>query len=1060
VKHASSTEALGSVDRTRTIRFTFDGRELTGFGGDTLASALLRNGVHLVGRSFKYHRPRGILAAGSEEPNALVAVRRDDARYTPNLRATQVELYDGLEVHSQNRWPSLSWDFGSLNNLISPFIPAGFYYKTFMWPRSAWKSLYEPRIRAAAGLGKSPTLADPDRYTNRFAHCDVLVVGAGPAGLSAALAAASSGAKVIICDEQPEFGGSLLSEPAGPRAADIEGVAASTWLARTVETLKRNPRVTVLARTTAFGYFPHNMVGLNERLTDHLAQPHPESPRERQWQVRAKEVVLAAGAIERPLVFPGNDRPGIMLAAAARTYVNRYGAVPGSRAVVITACDEAYRAALDLHEAGVFIAIIADIRAKADGPLAEAARHAGLPVQTATTIVGTSGRLRVDTVRLARVDEHGHVTDGEQIMPCDLVLMSGGFTPTVHLFSQSRGKLVWDEKTLSFIPGQAAERVRSAGACRGVFALAAVLNDGNAAGSAAAAAARAAAAGSVPAGGSGLTGGSGPTGGSTNAASSSLTTARSNAGAATAGSSPAASPTASAAASPATLADPPIGAFAGALPQPGGATGSMAFVDWQNDVTTKDLALATREGFRSVEHIKRYTTTGMATDQGKTSNLNALGFVSRQLDKAIPEVGLTTFRMPYTPVSFASFAGFARRSLFDPIRRTPTHDWAARNGAVFEDVGLWKRAHYFPRSSAGAREDMHAAVARECLAVRKSVGMFDASTLGKIEVVGKDAVTFMNRMYVNGWTSLAVGRSRYGVLLRDDGFVYDDGVVARTAEDRFHVTTTTGGAAGVLRLMEDYLQTEWPNLDVWLTSISEQWSVIAVQGPNSRRVLEKLVEGIDMSAQAMPHMSVARGRICGAPMLLFRVSFTGELGFEVNVPADFGQAVWEAIYAAGQQYDITPYGTEAMHVLRAEKGYIIVGQETDGTVTPDDAGLGWAIGKTKPDFVGKRSLQRPSMSAPDRKQLVGLFTADPQVVLDEGSQIMQGPGQQPPVRPIGHVTSSYDSAVLGKSIALALLSGGRARMGETLYVPTGSGDIAVKVTSPVFYDPEGARLNG
>jgi sarcosine oxidase, subunit alpha len=1064
--------SLGRVDRSQTLHFTFDGRALTGFAGDTLASALLRNGIHLVGRSFKYHRPRGILAAGSEEPNALVSVRRDDARYTPNLRATQVELYDGLEVHSQNRWPSLSWDFGGINSLLSPFIPAGFYYKTFMWPRGAWKSLYEPRIRAAAGLGKSPTLADPDRYTNRFAHCDVLVVGAGPAGLSAALAAASSGAKVIICDEQPEFGGSLLSEPAGsqatvshasdahaaashttadshaigalatdPRAANIEGVPASTWLARAIDTLKNNPRVTVLPRTNAFGYFPHNMVGLNERLTDHVAQPHPDSPRERQWQVRAKEVVLAAGAIERPLVFPGNDRPGIMLAGAARTYVNRYGAVPGSRAVVITACDEAYRAALDLHEAGVFIAIIADIRAKADGPLVEAARHAGLPVQTSTTIVGTSGRLRVDTVRLARVDDHGHVTDGEQIMPCDLVLMSGGFTPTVHLFSQSRGKLTWDDKTQSFIPGQPAERARCAGACRGVYSLAAVLNDGSTAGAAAATAAS-----------------TGPT--LAGAAITADVAAFATGPGAASNMHASASATTSGAFASGAPADPPIGAFAGALPQPGGTTGSMAFVDWQNDVTTKDLALATREGFRSVEHIKRYTTTGMATDQGKTSNLNALGFVSRELGKAIPEVGLTTFRMPYTPVSFASFAGFARGSLFDPIRRTPTHDWAARNGAVFEDVGLWKRAHYFPRSTGSMREDMHAAVARECVAVRKSVGMFDASTLGKVEVVGKDAVTFMNRMYVNGWTSLAVGRSRYGVLLRDDGFVYDDGVVARTAENRFHVTTTTGGAAGVLRLMEDYLQTEWPDLDVWLTSISEQWSVIAVQGPNSRRVLEKLVEGIDMTAQAMPHMSVARGRICGAPMLLFRVSFTGELGFEVNVPADFGQAVWEAIYAAGQQYDITPYGTEAMHVLRAEKGYIIVGQETDGTVTPDDAGLGWAIGKTKPDFVGKRSLQRPSMSADNRKQLVGLFTADPQVVLDEGSQVMLESGQKPPVRPIGHVTSSYHSAVLGRSIALALVSGGRARTGETLYVPTGHGDIAVKVTSPVFYDPEGARLNG
>jgi len=1022
---------VGRVDRSRIVQFTFDGRPLTGFHGDTLASALLRNGVHLVGRSFKYHRPRGILAAGAEEPNALVTVRRDDARYTPNLRATQVEIYDGLEAQSQNRWPSLSVDFGAINDVLSPFIPAGFYYKTFMWPRGAWRSLYEPRIRAAAGLGKSPSLADPDRYTNRFAHCDVLVVGAGPAGLAAAVAAAASGARVIICDEQNELGGSLLSEAGDDHGdaracatATLDGAPASVWLARAIETLTRNPRVTVLPRTTAFGYFPHNMVGLNQRLTDHLSQPHPDSPRERQWQVRAKEVVLATGAIERPLVFPGNDRPGIMLAGAVRTYANRYGVTPGARAVVVTACDEAYRAALDLHRAGVFIALIADIRAHVDGPLVEAARHAGLAVQTRTTVVGTTGRLRVETIQLARLDSHGKVDAeaGTQTMPCDLVLMSGGYTPTVHLFSQSRGKLRWDEKTQSFLPGAPAERTRSAGASRGVYSLAAALADGTAAGSSAAADANSATSGAA---------------------------APTSTGPATAAS-------AASGASASHPADRPIGAFAGALPQPDGATGVMAFVDWQNDVTTKDLALATREGFRSVEHIKRYTTTGMATDQGKTSNLNALGFVSRQLEKAIPEVGLTTFRMPYTPVTFASFAGFARGELFDPVRRTPTHDWATRNGAVFEDVGLWKRARYFPR----AGEDIHAAVARECLGARKSCGIFDASTLGKIEVVGKDAATFMNRMYVNNWTSLGVGRCRYGVLLRDDGFVYDDGVVARTAEDRFHVTTTTGGAARVLGLMEDYLQTEWPDLSVWLTSTTEQWAVIAVQGPNSRHVLRDLVQGVDISAQAMPHMSVARGRICDAPMLLFRVSFTGELGFEVNVPADYGQAVWEAIYAAGKQYDITPYGTEAMHVLRAEKGYIIVGQETDGTVTPDDVGLSWAVGKTKPDFVGKRSLQRPSMSAAHRKQLVGLLTTDPRVVLDEGSQVMQAAGQTVPVRPIGHVTSSYHSAVLGRSIALALVSGGRALMNQTIYVQTAGSDIPVKVASPVFYDPEGARLNG
>jgi sarcosine oxidase subunit alpha len=495
------------------------------------------------------------------------------------------------------------------------------------------------------------------------------------------------------------------------------------------------------------------------------------------------------------------------------------------------------------------------------------------------------------------------------------------------------------------------------------------------------------------------------------------------------------------------------GGFAGALPQPRHARGK-AFVDWQNDVTTKDLALATREGFRSIEHVKRYTTTGMETDQGKTSNLNALGIVSRALGKPIPQVGLTTFRMPYVPVTFGAFAGTARGELFDPVRRTPIHAWAAANGAVFEDVGLWKRARHFPR----AGEDLHAAVNRECLAVRNACGIFDASTLGKIEVVGKDAVTFMNRLYVNAWSNLAVGRCRYGVLLRDDGFVYDDGVVARVADDRFHVTTTTGGAPRVLALMEDYLQTEWPDLMLWLTSTTEQWAVIAVQGPKARQLLENLVD-VDMSAQAMPHMSVVAGSICGVPMRLFRVSFSGELGFEINVPADFGPAVWEAVWEAGQAHGMTPYGTETMHVLRAEKGYIIVGQDTDGTVTPEDAGLGWAIGKNKSDFLGKRSLQRPAMTSPDRRQLVGLLTQDPRMVLDEGAQLMAQPGAPVPTRPIGYVTSSYHSATLGRSIALALVAGGRARSGQTLYAPMPAGDVPVRVTSPVFYDPKGERLH-
>ncbi|MGO8830627.1 MAG: sarcosine oxidase subunit alpha family protein [Steroidobacteraceae bacterium] len=974
----------GRIDRARPLRFVFDGKSYGGYAGDTLASGLLANGVHLLGRSFKYHRPRGILAAGSEEPNALVTVSRDAARRTPNLRATQVELYDGLSAASQNRWPSLNFDIGRVNDRLSAFFPAGFYYKTFMWPRRAWKSLYEPVIRRAAGLGVAPTQPDPDRYVQRYAHCDVLVVGAGPAGIAAALAAARSGSRVILCDESCEFGGSLL----GDAAARIDGEAALDWLQRSVQALLSDARVTLLARTTAFGYFPHNFVALNERLTDHLALPAAHQPRERLWHVRARRVVLATGAIERPLVFPGNDRPGIMLAGAAQTYLNRYGVRVADRIVVVTACDAAYQAALDLRAAGVEVAAVADLRAAPSGALPEAARRAGITVLPESTVLGTEGDLRVSAIAL------GDAAGTARRFACDAVLMSGGFTPSVHLHSQSRGKLVWNETLQAFLPGQPAECERSAGACRGISDLALAVADGAAAG-------------------------------------------------------------ADAAPLPLPQPDAPVRLpLRIAVETP--TSGEKAFVDWQNDVTTRDLRLAAREGFQSIEHVKRYTTTGMATDQGKTSNLNALAIVAAGLDVPIPQVGLTTFRMPYTPVTFGSLAGISRGDLFDPKRTTPTHEWAAARGAVFENVGLWKRARYFPRSGEG----MHAAVARECRAVRSACGIFDASTLGKIEVVGADAAEFMNRLYINSWSGLGVGRSRYGILCREDGFIYDDGVVARTASDRFHVTTTTGGAPRVLAMMEDYRQTEWPDLKVWLTSTTEQWAVIAVQGPNARRVLEPLVEGIDLGSAAMPHMSVGRGRICGVPMLLFRVSFTGELGFEVNVPADYGAAVWEAIYAAGQAHGMVEYGTETMHVLRAEKGYIIVGQDTDGTVTPDDAGLGWAIGKNKADFVGKRSLERASMKAAGRKQLVGLKTRDARTLLEEGAQIAARAAQKPPMELIGHVTSSYASSVLGHPIALALIAGGRARLGQTLYVPMPAGDLQVEVTSPVFYDPTGARING
>jgi len=978
---AFRTSAGGRVDRGRQVSFSFDGKRFTGHDGDTLASALLANGIHLVGRSFKYHRPRGIVAAGAEEPNALVGIDRGPGRYTPNLRATQVEIFEGLTAESQNRWPSLACDFSALNDLLAPLIPAGFYYKTFMQPAAWWAKRYEPMIRAMAGLGRAGEGADPDRYTQRYAHCDVLVIGAGPAGIAAALKAAQSDARVILCDEQSEAGGSLLAET----RARIDGLSARDWLTRSLAALTSRANVRLLTRTTGFGYFAQNFVALAERVTDHLPSPDADLPRERLWQVRAREVVLATGAIERPLVFPENDRPGVMLADAARTYLNRYGVKPGHRAVVFTAHDDAYGAALELAAAGVTIAAVADLRAQVDGALPQMARAAGLPVTAGATIVGTRGRLRIREAHLGRVDAAGDVAHVEPVS-CDLLLMSGGWTPSVHLHSQSRGKLDYVEALQSFVPGETPQNCRSVGACAGVFGLQAALG-----------------------------------------------------------------------ADSTVSEDPPRGAggFAGAAPHDRSPKRARAFVDFQNDVTAKDLTLALREGFRSIEHVKRYTTTGMATDQGKTSNINALAIVASASGRKIPEIGLTSFRQPYTPVTFGAFAGTSRGMLFDPVRTTPIHDWAVALGAVFEDVGQWRRARFFPR----ADEDMHAAVTRECRSVRARAGIFDASTLGKIEVVGPDAAEFLNRMYVNAWTKLEPGRCRYGILLNEAGFVIDDGVVGRIAPDRFHVTTTTGGAARVLSTMEDYLQTEFPDLRVWLTSTTEQFAVIAVQGPKSREILAPLVEGIDLARAAFPHMSLREGRIAGVATRLFRVSFTGELGFEINVAGDHGQAVWDAVWEQARRHDATCYGTEAMHVLRAEKGYLIVGQETDGTVIPDDLGLTWTIGKAKPDFVGKRSLTRPDMVAKGRKQLVGLLTHDPQRVLDEGAQITANATPAPGTRALGHVTSSYWSPALGRSIALALVEDGRARMGESLHVPMPEGGIAVTLTSPVFCDPQGARLD-
>ncbi len=989
----------GRIDRSEPQSFTFDGRHLTGYAGDTLASALLANGVHMVARSFKYHRPRGILTAGSEEPNALVSIRRDWRRVTPNVRATEVELYEGLIAESQNRWPSLALDVGSVNDRLAPLFPAGFYYKTFMGPQAlggnrAWTHLFEPAIRRMAGLGRAPIDADPDHYASRYAHCDVLVVGAGPAGLMAALVAAEVGASVIIADEQAEFGGSLLAEA----EATIDGQPAWDWLSAIILRLQGNDRVRLLPRTTVFGCYPDHLFGLAERITDHMADPDRGLPRERLWQVRAREVVLATGSIERPLVFRDNDRPGIMLAGAAATYRERYGVLAGTRAVIATACDSAYGLAARLARDGVRVERIVDFRARVAPAATETARADDLAVTVGASIKATAGRHRVAAVGLKHLDGRG------ERIECDLVLMAGGFTPTLHLFSQLRGKLAWDEARQTFRPAAPRDHVHLAGGCDRQSGLSGAIAGGVAAGEAAARA----------------------------NGRDSMTGRRA---------------VVVASADAATTADAMTAAPAASLK-------GRAFVDFQNDVTTKDLQLAAREGFRAIEHIKRYTTTGMATDQGKTSNVNALGVVSAALRQGVGALGHTTFRAPFTPVTFGTLAGEARGSLFDPVRRTPVDASARSAGAVFEDVGQWQRARYFTRGG----ENMAVAVFRECRAVRERVGVFDASTLGKIEVVGPDAATFLDRMYVNDISGLAVGRCRYAVMLSEAGFVMDDGIVARLASDRFHVTTTTGGAARVLAHMEDYLQTEFTDLECWLTSVTEQWGVVAVQGPRAREVLAPLVDGVDLSGAALPHMGFAAGRILGVPMRLFRVSFTGELGFEINVPSGHACVLWDALLARAEAIGGGAYGTEAMHVLRAEKGFIIVGQDSDGTVTPADLGL--PTGARKREFVGKRSLARPDMVLSDRPQLVGLESSKASVVLEEGAQITDTATPRPGTRALGHVTSAYLSPSLGRPIALALIKNGRGRIGETLYVPMPGGTLRVSVVAPGFYDPEGARLDG
>jgi len=984
--------AGGRIERAQPLEFRFDGRAYRGYRGDTLASALLANGVRLVGRSFKYHRPRGVFAAGAEEPNALVELGAGWRR-EPNTRATQVELFDGLTASSQNRWPSLRYDAGALAGLVAPFLPAGFYYKTFMWPRGAWH-FYERYIRRAAGLGRAAEEADLERYDKRYAHCDVLVAGGGPAGITAALAAARAGARVILAEQDFELGGALLGAP-----ARIGDAPALDWVAGAREELAGCERMQVLLRTTVFGHYDHGLLGLVERLADQRPGTAQDVPRQRLWRVRAAQVVIATGAFERPLVFPDNDRPGVMLASAARTYANRYAVRPGSRALVFTNNDSGWEAAADLHAAGVAVAVVADARPGGWGPAAARAQEAGIAAAPGTAVVGTRGGRHLRGVTLGSLEGGGP----RRHVACDLLAVSGGWSPALHLHAHARGRPVWDAHKAAFVPGARAQAERAAGAAAGTWSLSGCLQEGLAAGAAAAAEA-------------GFGDGKAP---------------------------------------PAPAVAEDEAAPLRPLWQVPGA--GKCFVDLQTDVTVGDVALAAREGYRSVEHVKRYTTLGMGTEQGKTGNVNGLAVLAEVLGAEIPAVGYTTFRPPYTPVTLGALAGRESAARLDPVRRTPMHAWHERHGAVFMPAGLWRRARYYPRGGEG----IAAASLREARAVRSGVGMVDVSTLGKIDIQGPDAAEFLNRVYVNGWKSLEVGRARYGIMLREDGIVFDDGTTTRLGEHHYLMTTTTANAGRVMGHLERYLQVHWPELRVQVVSVTDQWAAMALAGPRSRRVLERVVENIDVGNEAFPFMGYREGAVAGVPARVFRISFSGELGYEINVPADYGLAVWEALMVAGEAEGIVAYGVEAMDLLRVEKGHLVVGADIDGRVTPYDLGLERML-STRKAFIGQALLARPAFHEPARERLVGLRSADGHTPIPAGAQIVADPDAPAPQTSLGRVTSPAWSPELDTSVALALVSGGLTRRGETLYAvaPLEGEQAAVVVTNPVFVDPEGERLRG
>ncbi|RIX97767.1 sarcosine oxidase subunit alpha family protein [Aureimonas flava] len=979
----------GLIDRSRTLRFAFDGRDYAGHPGDTLASALLANGVGLVGRSFKYHRPRGVLTAGPEEPNALVELR-EGARREPNSKATGVELFDGLTARSQNRWPSLEHDVGAVNGLLSPLFVAGFYYKTFKWPSAFWEKVYEPLIRRAAGLGRSSGLADPDSYEKAFAFCDVLVIGSGPAGLAGALAAGRAGARVILCEEDFAPGGRLLCE----EDLEIDARPALDWAQDALRELAALPNVTVMPRTAVFGVYDGGTYGAIEKVGDHLPEPLPGQPRQRLWQIVAGRSILAAGAFERPLVFSGNDRPGVMMASAVRSYRSRFAVVPGRRAAVFTNNDDGWRTAFALAEAGATLEAVVDTRPQIDAAIRKRAGFLGTRIVTGGRVASTSGGRALAEIEV--VDATGHVRH----LGCDLLAMSGGFNPSLGLATHLGARPRWSEAIAAFRPDATPPGMSVVGAANGTFGTGAGLAEGFAAGQAAAAAA------------------------GFEAPVAEAPRARDE-----------------------TLAVSPVWHVAGK---------GKAFVDLQHDVTAKDVELAHREGFRSVELLKRYTTLGMATDQGKLSNINGHARMAELLGRPVEEVGTTVSRAPHVPVAIAAFAGHARGRHFKPTRLTAGHDFARRNGASFVETGQWLRAQWFARPG---EADWLDSVVREVNAVRGGVGICDVSTLGKIDVQGADAGAFLNRVYVNAFAQLPVGRARYGLMLREDGFVLDDGTVARLGPEHFVLSTTTANAARIMKHLNFCAQVLWPELDVQLASVTEAWAQYAVAGPRSRQLLQAMLgQAFDLANERFPFMGVAEFEWAGVPVRLFRISFSGELAYEIAVPAHFGEALAEALMAAGGPLGATLYGTEALGVMRIEKGHV-AGNELSGTTTAADLGLGRMM-STKKDFVGRALSGREGLVDSARIRFVGFRPVDPSARLSGGAHFLEVGAEPTTANDLGYATSVAFSPTLGHWIGLGLLRNGPERIGERLRAVDllRGTDVEVEICSPVFVDPEGVRL--